>query len=436
MDTHEVLAAVDAARAEMFALLQELVRIPSVSGSAEENAIQHHMRRLMTADGLDTDMWRVPLDELSAQAEFPGMEVPRSEAWGLVGRLRGTGGGPTLMFNGHVDVVPAGDRNAWRVAEGPFSGQIIGDRVYGRGACDMKGGLVASLWAVRALARSGVKLSGDVLLATVQAEEDGGMGTYALLQRGWRADACVIPEPTGLDLVPATAGALTFRLRVPGHATHASRRTEGESALEHFWPVWMALQKLESRRNAGTNQLMRRWRLPYALSIGTVQCGDWASSVPDLLVAEGRLGVALEESTADARAALEQAVRDASEEDRWLRDHPVTVEWWGGQFAPGRLPESSDLLGRVQRAHTGAGGDATHQPQTWGAPYGSDLRLMVGLGNIPTIHYGPGDAGLAHGPDEAVSLVEVHQAARTLAVLALDLASDALRPRVEEEWVR
>lgn len=422
-----VLAAVDAAREEMIALLQELVRMPSVSGSADENAIQHHMQRVMTADGLETDLWSVPLQVLSARADFPGMEVQRSEAWGLVGRLRGRGGGATLMFNGHVDVVPAGDLNAWTVEGGPFSGEVKHGHLFGRGACDMKGGLVAALWAIRALQRSRVTLAGDVLLASVQAEEDGGMGTYALLQRGWRADACVIPEPTSLDLVPATAGALTFRLRVPGRATHASRRTEGESALEHFWPVWSALRELERQRNRRADPLMQRWAVPYALSIGTVQCGDWASSVPDLLVADGRLGVALDESIDDARAGFERAVHDACREDRWLRDHPVRVEWWGGQFMPGRLPGTSDLPKRVRRAHTLSGGDALHAPETWGAPYGSDLRLMVGLGQIPTIHYGPGDAGLAHGPDEAVSLDEVHQTARTLAILALDLASAEAR---------
>jgi acetylornithine deacetylase len=170
---------------------------------------------------------------------------------------------------------------------------------------------VAGWWAVRALRRAGLAPGGDVLLACVVGEEDGGLGTFGLLRRGWRADACVVPEPTGLDLVPATAGALTFRLRVRGHAAHAARRTEGVSALDRFWPVWRALQELERARNRSVDPLMRRWPVPYALSIGTVRCGDWASSVPDLLVAEGRLGVALDEAPAAARRALETAVAEA-----------------------------------------------------------------------------------------------------------------------------
>jgi acetylornithine deacetylase len=321
------------------------------------------------------------------------------------------------MLNGHLDVVPPGDLRTWRDAD-PFSGAVRGGQLFGRGACDMKAGLVAALWAVRALRRSGVPLRGDVVLASVQGEEDGGLGTFATLGRGWRADACVIPEPTSLDLVPANAGSLTFRLLVPGHATHASRRTAGVSAIEKFWVVLSALTALEGRRNVDVDPLFERWTIPYPLSVGVVRSGDWASTVPDLLVAEGRLGVRLDEPVEVARAALEQAVRGACDADAWLRDHPVTVEWWGGQFASGRLPAGNDLLARVQSAHHEVTGG--RQQQTWGAPYGSDLRLLTALGGIPTVHYGPGDVTLAHGPDESVPLGEVLTCARALAVLALD----------------
>jgi acetylornithine deacetylase len=233
---------------------------------------------------------------------------------------------------------------------------------------------------------------------------------------------CVVPEPTGLDLVVANAGALTFRLRVPGRATHASRRTEGVSAIEKFLPVWTVLQTLEAARNGDVDPLMSRWPVAYPLSIGRVFSGDWASSVPDLLVAEGRLGVALDEPVDAARAELEAAVAGACAADAWLRDHPVTVEWWGGQFASGRLPEASDLAARVRAAHA-AVSDVSQG--ACGAPYGSDLRLLSGLGGIPTLHYGPGDALLAHAPDESVPLAEVATAARALALLVLDICGTA-----------
>jgi acetylornithine deacetylase len=140
--------------------------------------------------------------------------------------------------------------------------------------------------------------------------------------------------------------------------------------------------------------------------------------VPDLLVAEGRLGVALDEPVQDARLAFEQAVATACDGDPWLQDHPVSVQWWGGQFASGRLTAGSDLADRVAAAHRAAGGAGQ---ATWGAPYGSDLRLMNGIGGVPTLHYGPGDAALAHAPNESVPIPEVLTATRALALLALDV---------------
>jgi acetylornithine deacetylase len=383
------------------ALLAELVRIPSVGGCPEETYIQERLAGWMRAAGLEVDHWPIDLDEVTGRPDFPGMEAPRTRAWGLVGRLPGTGGGRSLMFNAHVDVVPPGEPSAW---DGdPFSGRVEGDLLYGRGSCDMKGGLVAALTAVEELAAN--RPRGDVLVACVAGEEDGGLGTYALLDRGWRADACVIPEPTGLAVVPAAAGALTFRLRVPGLAAHAARRASGVSAVEKFLPVFTALRELEARRNAGADPLFDRWDLAYPVEIGTVRAGDWASSVPGELVAEGRIGVALDESPDQARLALEEAVGRACAADPWLAAHPVAVSWWGGQFAPARTADAAFVT-----AMTEATGGRAEQ---WAAPYGSDLRLLTAAG-IAAVQYGPGEVDLAHAPDEHVPLSQVREAARTL----------------------
>ncbi|MCW2714145.1 MAG: ylmB 2 [Frankiales bacterium] len=412
-----VLDELDGRTDEMVGLLSDMVRVPSVSGSDEENSSQAELGKVFDRMGLDTDHWQVPLEQTLADPTFPGSEVARTEAWGLVGRSPGRGDGPSLMLNAHIDVVPPGPADTWRTRD-PWSGRVIGGNLHGRGACDMKGGLVSAVWAVASLRASGVPLRGDVLLASVQGEEDGGLGSFATLQRGWRADACVIPEPTSLDIVPANAGALTFRLRIPGHATHASRHLEGISAIGKLWPIWQALQQLEQARNAHVDPLFARWELPYPICIGTVSSGVWASSVPDLLVAEGRLGVAIDEPVEHARAAFEEAVADACERDRWLRHHPVEVEWWGGQFASGRLSPDSPLLGQMRAAHEAVAGG--RRQQVWGASYGSDLRLMEAAG-VPTLQYGPGDAALAHSTDELVPVAEVRTAARALALLALDV---------------
>jgi acetylornithine deacetylase len=411
-----LLNYVDEHATEIISDLAGLVRIPSVSGSDNEIDIQHLLSDRMSTMDLDVDTWQIALDETLAEPDFPGVEVDRSEAWGVVGRVPGHDSGPSLMLNAHVDVVPPGDLFTWEGAD-PFNGRVTGDTVEGRGACDMKAGLVASLWAVRGLTELKVPLRGDLVLATVVGEEDGGLGTYALLRRGWRADACVIPEPTSLDIAPASAGALTFRITVPGAATHASRRLSGVSAIEKFIPIFSALRRLEKKRNVIKHPLAARWELPIPIEIGKISAGDWASNVPDRLYADGRMGVAIGEDIATARRALEEAIGTACYDDAWLRNQPATVEWWGGQFASGITEVDSSIISTVQRCHA----DVSRAPQTmWATPYGSDLRLMQGIGKVPTIHYGPGNAELAHGPRECVSIDELLTATRALALIAID----------------
>lgn len=409
------------------ATLQALIAIPSVGGSPAELQIQDWLAERWAEEQLQVDRWGIALTELQDDPAFPGMEVARTTAVGVLAEWRGTGTGPTLLFNGHTDVVPPGDLAAW--SGDPFTPRLVPgpdgrQRLVGRGAADMKAGLVAAWAAVRAVRSSGIPLAGNVLLAPVSGEEDGGLGTYALLKhlavRQIQPDWCVIPEPTSLDIIPANGGALTFRLTVHGRATHASRRTEGVSALTAFLPVMQALEDLERQRNTNVDPLMQRWPIAYPLSIGTVQAGDWASTVPDLLTAEGRYGVALGESVDQARADFEAVVATACATDPWLREHPVQVQWWGGQFAPGRTDPDHPVVHAVQRAHEQL---LTGSPQVYGGPYGSDLRLLTGFGNIPTLQYGPGDSKVAHAPDEWVDLDEVVDCARVLAALIVDVCT-------------
>jgi acetylornithine deacetylase len=408
-----VSAALDAVdEARVVALLQELIRVPSITGTPAESEAQHRLARRLGATGMDVDLWSIDLTRTTADGAFPGMEAPRDEGWGLVGSW-GADDGPTLVLNGHIDVVPPGDGALWTTD--PWSAEVRGGRVLGRGACDMKAGLAAQVAAVEALAAAGVRLRGRVQLQSVVGEEDGGLGTFATLQRGHRGDLAVICEPSSTQLVTASAGALTFRLVVPGRSAHGSMRLEGVDAVEKYLLVHAALRDLESRRNRTADPLMARYALPYPLSVGSVHAGDWASSVPDLLVAEGRLGVALDEPVEQARAELEAAIAQVCAADDWLSAHPVRVEWWGGQFASGRLVPGSGLEQLVAGAHTTATG---RTPEVHGVPYGSDQRLLTGLGGIPTLLYGPGDVALAHSPDESVPVSELVEVTRALVLLA------------------
>jgi acetylornithine deacetylase len=224
-------------------------------------------------------------------------------------------------------------------------------------------------------------------------------------------------EPTRLAVAPAHAGALGFRLHVPGQATHGCVREEGVSALETFEPLHHALLALERERNTRlAHPLFAGYRLPYALSIGTVRAGDWPSSVPDLLVCEGRYGLAPGEPAADAVAEFEHAVSAAADAHPFLRAHRPAVEWWGGRFLPARTADDAAV---VQATATAAGDVLGTPARLEGMTYGADMRLLVNDGGIPTVLFGPGDVRLAHGPDERVPVEDLVAVTRALAVAAV-----------------
>ncbi|WP_036563216.1 ArgE/DapE family deacylase [Nocardioides halotolerans] len=396
----KALAFVD--ERELVRDLVGLVGVPSVSGSDAECEVQHLLAKQLSHLDLDLDLWPLDLAELTADPAFPGWEAERTEAWGLVASTS-SGEEAGLVLQGHVDVVPPGDPARWSGA--PFVPRVVGGRVHGRGTVDMKAGVVANLAALRAVREAGIPLARPVALHLVVGEEDGGLGAFATLRRGHRGAACVISEPTSGTITTANAGALTFEIAVPGVATHGSTSYAGVSAIDGYLPLHAALAGLELERNAVVDPLMAEYPVAYPLSVGKLRCGDWASSVPDLLVAEGRLGVAVGEDPADARVALEQAVAAAAGRDAFLRDHPPVVTWSGGQFGSGRYAgDGGALRDLVGAAHADVTGGPA--PRERGAPYGSDLRLYAEAG-IPTLHYGPGDVRLAHGPDESVPVDEL-----------------------------
>lgn len=393
--------------------LAELVRMPSVAGSEAEVEVQDFCAEVLRSQAAVVDRWDIDLAELQEDPWFPGAEAHRDQAVGVVGATSGDGV-PALVLQGHLDVVPPGDPETWGGAD-PFSAEIRDGALHGRGACDMKAGAAANLAVVRTLRAAGVQLERPLAVHCVVGEEDGGLGAFATLRRGHRGEAAVITEPTSARIVTATAGALTFRIEVGGRSAHGSMRREGVSAFEAFLPIYEALANLEKERNKDPDPLFGS-DLPYALSVGVVSAGDWASNVPDKLVAEGRLGVQLDEDPRHARHALEDAVADVSAKDPWLRENRPVVTWPGGQFASGRTDSDHPLVEEVIAAVKDTGGPA---PVLGAEVYGSDLRLYAGIGGIPTLHYGPGDIRVAHGPQEHVNLEELAQVTRALVVLTL-----------------
>jgi len=405
-----VLKAVDVQG--MLDFLCSLIAVPSLVG--DEVAGQEHVATQMEQSGLGVDVWELNFDQLSKHPYF-SVEEKRERGLGVVGVMGEDRGGRSLILNGHVDVVPAGDETLWHYP--PWQGTIAEGRVYGRGAVDMKGGLCCALFAAKALRDSGVRLKGRLVVESVIGEEDGGVGTLAAVLRGYSADGAIVVEPTELIVAPAQAGAFNFRVTIPGKAAHGCVREEGVSAIEKFFPIHQALMELERERNERLQDpLYARYKLPNALCIGNVRAGTWASSVAESLVFEGRYGIAVDEDHSAARRAFEETVAKVAQADPWLRDHPPVVEWWGGQFYPAHTPVDHPLVQTIVGAYEKVAGDASRLE---GMTYGADMGLLVNVGHTPTVLFGPGDVRVSHRPDEYVPIKDLETTVRTLVLTTL-----------------
>ena len=376
-----------------------MVRVPSVTGD-ELSALELLAARA-TALGLEADLHEHDLTALRAHPGHPGEEALRTSLWGLTVSLPGELPG-RIALNGHIDVVGPGTEK-WE--HGPWSGDVVDGRLHGRGSADMKGAVVAALHALAAVRASGAATP-SVVLQAVSSEEDGGLGTFAELERDGAFDAALLPEPTGFAVVCAQAGALTFRGVVRGRSAHAAARLEGVSAIDRYVRVHAAMAAHEVAVNAGvTHPLMRDLRLPYPLLVGRVAAGTWSSQVPDRLEFEGRLGVPVGADLQSARDAL-QAVVDAALDDG---EEPCVLTWEGGAFASGETPADSPWVERVRGALEAERGAAP----VIGVPYGADMRLFTARG-IPTVMVGTHDLELAHAVDESVALSELDAVARII----------------------
>jgi acetylornithine deacetylase len=396
----------------MLQFLRELIAIPSHGG--EETAAQRRVASELGGLGFKVDEWEIDLKSLSGHPSF-SMSIERERALGVVGVWEGDGGDRSLILNGHVDTVAPGDEENW--LHPPLEGVISGGAIYGRGACDMKGGLSCAIYAARAIKDSGARLRGRLTLESVIGEEDGGAGTLAAVLRGYTADAAVVMEPSEAKIAPAHAGALSFSVNVPGRSAHACVREEGVSAIEKFMLLHEALRALEEKRNSGLGaSLYSRYKIPYAINIGTVRGGTWPGSVAESLTFEGRIGVKVGERGEEARRSLEEAVLRACRSDHWLREHPATVEWSGYQFDPASIPLDEPVIGTVRGAFRDATG---REAELEGMTYASDMRHLVNTGGTPTVIFGPGDVRDAHAPDEHVSVDELVAVARTLILTIL-----------------
>ncbi len=417
MDTQSPQMINDAVKSlepALIAFLQKLVQTPSLPD--QEGLVQKIIAAKLRSLGMEVEIHPVRFSELKHHPAFNNDGFSPNERVNVVGCWKGTSppvaGAGSLILNGHVDVVPVGDESAW--SSSPWSGVLQDGKLYGRGACDMKGGLAAAIYAVEVLQNLGYRLADDILVESVIGEETGGAGTLATIIDGYTADAAIILEPTRLAACPVQSGALTFRLRVPGYPIHAAMKKYGVSAIEKFALILHAIQDLEIRRHQQqSSPFFEDPNFVAPINIGTIKGGEWPSTVPGEVVAEGRMGVFPGETIGAARQELKDAIVSTAEKDPFLKDHPPEVEWFEGQFESGQTSMDQPIIRTLSETHQQMLAETLKfEGVTWGA----DLRLFTNHARIPTVLYGPGDVRLAHAVDEYVEVGEVLNAVKVIAL--------------------
>jgi acetylornithine deacetylase/succinyl-diaminopimelate desuccinylase family protein len=358
----------------------------------------------------------------------------------LVGVLPGSGGGRSLIFNGHVDTVPVTQPEKWKFGD-PFSGVVEDGRLYGRGASDMKTGLVAQLMAATALKESGVKLKGDLILESVIGEEtmDHELGTTATIKRGYTADAAIVSEPTApptpLAVVPITPGLLWMGVTCRGKATHASIRGEliraggkgaeiGVNAIEKGVLVLQALQKLEEEWGQSKSHALFR---PghFTIHPGVIVGGPHGVLIPFLVSEFCTIEYAIwyppQEDVDRIKQEIEDYVLQASRLDPWLRSHPPEIEW-KLHWPPSRLDRDHPIALTCLAAHlhtTGSPPEIAGRPRVHGFCAVCDATFLNAAG-IPSVVYGPGTLEVAHAVNEYVATEEVITATKVYARAAME----------------
>ncbi|MFP6891198.1 MAG: M20/M25/M40 family metallo-hydrolase [Nitrospinota bacterium] len=415
-------------RIDVVTLLQELIQIPSPTG--EEGAVQALVQKRFADAGLEVEAFEANLEELR---EHPAFSAPRFSLEkgyagrpNVLGRMRGAGGGRSLLLFCHADTVPPGPRNAW--TRDPLGGEIENNRIYGRGAGDAKSGLAIMIACAHAIKGAGVRLRGDLtLLSTIEEEEGGGGGMLACVLRGLNADGAVYThmKPGGFGGVDVGSGGdVSFRITVPGQAGHKGSSHLFVNAIEKAEKIHAALRELDAQRGAMVREPLVEKRFELSglqprtvnLVVTMIRAGVSIGQLPAECVLEGVAGVAPRESLEEVQKLVENHVARTAEADPWLREHPPRLEWTERRAHPCLTDSEHPFV----RTALSVAERVTGRPSQLQALNGTtDMRFPILYGDTPTIMFG-GNCPRGHIPDEFTHLDELQLSVDALLNLVLE----------------
>ncbi len=326
--------------------------------------------------------------------------------WNLIAQKRWGRGGRSLIFNGHLDVVPAGDPSKWE--HPPFGGKLSQGRVYGRGASDMKGGVASFLHAVSMLERSGLSLNrGSLILHLVSDEESHGhQGMGFLAQKGRiKGDAVIVGEPTNLDLVIAQKGALWLRITSYGKSAHGSRPQQGINAIEMMMPL---IERLNSIPPLKEHPLLGK----PTINIGTIQGGTKINVVPDRCEIEVDRRLLPDEKKDEVLKEIKEAIESVKAQNPLSQFEIEEIDY----AEPSEIGPEEEIVRMGFEACSEVRGES---PKVRGFSGFTDGRFYVNQFRIPTLIFGPGETDQSHTTNESVGVDHLIQAARIYARIIL-----------------
>lgn len=410
----KVLEHIEREREEILGFLQRLISIPSVTGN--EGEIQEFIAGKIGRMGLTLDVWEPDISDLKNYVGYVPVTGDYKNRPNVVGVKTGTGDGNSLLFNGHVDVIPPGPIDAW--SHDPWGGEVDGGRVYGRGASDMKSGLAAMTMALDAIIKSEIELRGDIILEYTVDEELSGNGTLACIQRGYKADAGVSCETSNLRVQPASIGRIWFDISIIGKPAGIQRRWEGVNAIEKGYKIVEAVSSLEERRvNSLSHPLYPDTREALPCMVGMFQAGSFPSAFPDTCLLKGSLATLPGEKSEDVKRDFIEHIREAAQHDPWLREHPPEVRFLGYFAEPSEIPAEHPIVKRTSSSFREV---TKREPTISGRLGAADTRFLSTYGETPTVIFGPGSTEQMHAVNEWVRIDDLITATKVLAITMID----------------
>ena len=391
-----LFAAIDARQNDLIATIAELVHEPSVLGN--EAGVQKVVARHLTESGMEVVARDLPDDTLT-RPNAGNSGVPFAGRPNVYGKRVGQGGGKSLILNGHVDVVSPEPIDVWQ--HDPWAAEIVGTRMYGRGAFDMKSGDGINLFVTRLLNDLQIPLKGDFKIHSVIEEECTGNGALIAAETD-PADGCLITESTGGFMTAAHPGVIWFRVHVPGVSAHAGWAWKGTNAIVKSVPVIQALTKLNDDLNLQVHPLWEGMHHPINLNIGVIQGGDWPSTVPAACDIRVRTSFFPGTTVQEMQAKIEGAIAEAAATDDFLREHPPVVSYDGFCTNGVILDQNDPFVSLLQKTHLDVTGTEL-EPRIGTAV--TDQRYYTFAGMPATCLGASGD--LAHGTDEWLELTSL-----------------------------